>query len=61
MPCRFALRRNDQNLILNPKTVIRTWLFKVTAKEKGARISQPPEDEAWKDGVALEVRRRARD
>ena len=36
-------------------------VFKVTAKEKGARISQPPEDEAWKDGVALEVRGRARD
>lgn len=61
MPPRCALRRNDQNLILNLKIVIRTWLFKVTAKEKGASISQPLEDESWNAHVALEVRRRGRD
>lgn len=44
-PLRCALRRHDKNLILNLRIVIRTWLFKVTAKEKGASISQPPEDE----------------
>lgn len=44
-PLRCTLRRRDQNLIVNLGIVIRTWLFKVTAKEKGTHISQPPEDE----------------
>lgn len=61
MPLRCALRRRDQNLILNLRIVIRTWLFKATAEEKGASISQPPEDE-WEDArVTLRVRRRGRD
>ena len=43
-PLRCALRRCYQNLILNLRVVIRTQLFKVTAKEKGASISQAQEN-----------------
>lgn len=60
-PLRCALRRYDQNLILNLKIVIRTWLFKVTAREKGARINQPPEDKLSDALVTFGIRRRGRD
>ena len=44
-PLRCALRRRNQNLILNLRILIRTWVFKVTAKEKGASRSQAAEEE----------------